>query len=116
MRKHTNTHVTVGVNGKGVHASPTRVRTLNIRQSGRMLGLLFGQFSKLGCYFRRMQIESYDLLRGKPDGERALRTINTWIDQRIEFELQMQFLLRELPHGQDFVFIDSGRNSFEFQW
>src|ERR1700694_1671701 len=32
MREHTNTHVTVRVDGKGVHASPARVRSLDILQ------------------------------------------------------------------------------------
>src|SRR6202022_1290460 len=52
MRKHTNTHVPVWVNGKGVHAATARVRRLDILQSGRMLHLFFAQFSILGCYFR----------------------------------------------------------------
>src|SRR3984957_14829757 len=108
LRNHTNTHLSVSIDGKPGHPSATVIHGIDLCEIRRLPQIMLRQPAILARALRSTHIERHHFLRRKPNCQRTLRTVNPRIDLPIHLEFHAQFFLGEPPHRGHFMLVDAG--------
>ncbi len=107
MGDHTDGHAAGGVDGAALLPAAAGVFP---GTQGTVLGskFAFGELEVFGFTDGIAELESHGLLGRKTHGQGTLGAIGARVDERVEFEFDADFFLRETLHFVYFVNIDGG--------
>src|SRR5437764_13904064 len=101
VRNDADAHVTVRVDSESLKSAPTGINCL--AGIWRNPKACFQSFPVLRSNIRPIQVQCDDFFWRKPHCKRGSGTVNPRVEQRIELELETEFLFSEFFHGDDFV-------------
>ncbi len=116
MRDHANAHRAVGIDGAARHSSAAGVFlpfcVLHRQRHGQFL---LGHAAVVFLAPRLGEIQLNNLLGRDAHGKRALRAIDSRVDQRIKLEFHAEFFLSQPLHLESFMLVDSGWHRLELK-